>query len=381
MSASTNTTLPLSALESSLADDVPFGSYKNIAANVSGAYVQLLTLIAEEIPSARRLLSVINVEGEEGAKLVFRDSLTRRAIEDSVCKVVRGLGSIEMATIDTLLEGITQQILSHRFTYLNEIVRCTPIAGGLHYGYVWLDSEPSTPPGRWFAEEILRRVPGLKLAVPTEPAIKNLHSGAAFAEAIAPRLARSALSHNFAVVMGEFTDGKAFKSLTVPGLPGVMVLSPGVLGDHLQAAEALVHESVHLKYLDIDYFQHLFQVGFRAELSPRVTPTWHENTRFGNWPVDRVLTSMHVYTALAVFFALAAEQSALDAGIEPARWTARAMQCTNRAFWLLQKAREHSQVLTDSGRNFVEWIARVLAGLADCMAQNAEQVAAETADR
>lgn len=372
MSSATIQTLRLSALERRLADDVPFGAHDHIAANVSTAYVQLLALIANEVRSARDILSLISLNGEDDIRLVFRDPLTRRAIEDSVCKVVRNLGTIEPWTIDMLLSGVAERIRSHQFTFLNEVVRCTPVASGRGYGYVLLDNEPSTPHGRWFADEVLKRVPGLRLAAPTQAAIENLHRGTAFADRISPRLTRSALSHNFAVVMGEFTDGNAFKSLTVPGLPGVMVLSPEVLGDHLQAAEALVHESFHLKFLDIDYFQHLFPVGFRPELSPRVTPVWHEGTRYGNWPVDRVLTSMHVYTALAVFFELAAQHSTGDPGIDPARFAARAMQCADRAAWLLQKAREHSQSLTDSGRNFVEWIAQVLAGLADCRVPGSE---------
>src|SRR5262249_477220 len=240
------------------------------------------------------------------------------------------LGTIELPTIDMLLAGIAEQIRSHQFTFLNEVARCAPVTSGPDYGYVLLDNEPRTPPSPWVAEEILKHGPGLRLAAPHQARITNRRRGVVFADRITPRLARSALSHNFAVVMGEFTDGKAFKSLTVPGLPGVMVLSPEVLRDHLQAAEALVHESFHLKFLDIDYFQHLFSVGFRPELSPRVTPVWHEGTSYGNWPVDRVLTSMHVYTALAVFFEMAAQHSTGDSGIDPARFATRATQCADR---------------------------------------------------
>src|SRR5262245_6824046 len=126
----------LVALERNLAESVPFGCYKHISENLSLVYVQLLNLIANEVPSARRLLDdLIKLNNEERTRCVFRDSLTRRAIEDSVCRVVRGVGSIEPPMIEELLSGVAKYSLSSSATFLNETVRCKPLHDELTYGY------------------------------------------------------------------------------------------------------------------------------------------------------------------------------------------------------------------------------------------------------
>jgi HEXXH motif-containing protein len=191
---------------------------------------------------------------------------------------------------------------------------------------------------------------------PSRPASQRL------AFQIAPSLARSAISHLRTVVVGDFEGGHApINALTVPGLSGVVLLSPNALSDSAAVAETLVHESVHLKFLDIEYVHPLFPVGFRPYSSPRITPIWHENDqRYGGWPIDRLLTSMHVYLSLAVFFGMAADRRG-DDFYAPDDCVARVERCRTRATWLFAAAQDYREYLSPAGRQFVAWVGAMLA--------------------
>jgi HEXXH motif-containing protein len=163
------------------------------------------------------------------------------------------------------------------------------------------------------------------------------------------------------IVTAENTE---FKSFTVPGLPGIVFVSPASVASARSAAEALLHEAIHLKFIDIDYFQYLFCTGFRQESSPKITPPWRRETGYGDWPIDRLLTSMHVYLSLTVYFGTAAIRPSADRGaLDLDDCSARARQCRDRASWLLDEARNHFGYLSASGRSFVAWIAEILSVL------------------
>ncbi|NIH88287.1 aKG-HExxH-type peptide beta-hydroxylase [Amycolatopsis granulosa] len=204
-----------------------------------------------------------------------------------------------------------------------------------------------------------KRVPRFRIHAATPEQAGTLARSARLAVRVAPALATSALSHNFMVVLGSFEADHRFTSFTVPGLPGVLVLSPDVLSGEQAVAEALCQEACHLKFLDLDYVHPLFRSGFPPERSPRITPVWHEDDpRGGDWPVDRVLAAMHGYLALAVFLGRAAA--------EVPDWenaAARAAQCRTRAGWLREAVQQHPGHLTEPGRRFVAWIGGMLAEL------------------
>lgn len=296
--------------------------------------------------------------------VVFRDPLIRRTIKDGVCRIVQGVDTIEPSMLDELLSAAAENALTVKRTLLNENARCVLFSRALGHGYIWVDDQSNTLPGRRFKEEVLKRLPGLHIGVPTRDQIDTLIAGSCLAERIAPSLARSTMSHNFMVVIGEFQNGEQqFNSLTTPGLPGVIFLSPKVLSSSADAAEALFHEALHLKFLDIDYIHPLFVPGFRQESSPRITPVWHSNKPgYGNWPIDRLLTSMHVYLALAVFHGKASDGN--GAGVSgPEDHAARASQCKTRATWLSDSAQNYLEFLSVAGREFVASVGTMLTEL------------------
>jgi len=354
----------LSTVELKLAESVPFGSYDYISGNLSNVYIKLLTFIANDFPAARDFLNRLNSIDEESREVVFRDSLIRRTIEDGVCRIVQGIDTVEPTMLDKLLSAAAENAVTVKRTLLNENARCIPFIRAPGCGYIWVDDQYSSLPGRRFKEEVLKRLPGFHISIPTRDQIDTLIAGSCLAERIAPSLARSAMSHNFMVVIGEFQNGEQrFNSFTMPGLPGVIFLSPKALSSSADAAEALFHESLHLKFLDIDYIHPLFAPGFRGESSPRITPVWHANKPgYGDWPIDRLLTSMHVYLALAVFLGKASDGNG-GALPGPEDYAPRASQCKMRATWLFDSAQNYFEFLSIAGRDFVASIGTMLTEL------------------
>jgi hypothetical protein len=349
----------LASVERTLADGEPFGRYEFIADQLGAVYSDLLTLVSAESVAAKELLARLDELGSESRASVFRDSLLRRTIEDGACKIVMGIDTIDLAMLDDLLAAAAAEQ-----TLLRKNGRVARLGPTPDIGYVWIgDQGDETLAGRRFSGEVLKRIPQFRIHSPTPEQVDTLTKGARLAIDVAPTLARSALSHNFMVVLGDFeAEDHLFKSFTLPGLPGVMILSPAAVSSDAAAAEALFHEAFHLKFLDIDYIRPLFRAGFRQETSPKITPVWHQDDpEHGQWPVDRVLTSMHVYLALAVFFERAEAREDVEDWKDVAEL--RAAQCRRRAEWLSDTAQEYFDYLTDSGRQFVSSVRAMVRRL------------------
>jgi hypothetical protein len=351
-------TARLSAAVSELSESIPFGSHAFLAQELSTVHVQFLALLAERSAGAEALLGAL---GDTTRDAVLSDPLVRRTIEDGVCAVVRGLDAIDQSTLDEVLHCAAAAAEAGEWAVLPTVARCVPLDPGAGRAHVWAENEPSTLPGRRFVEEVSRRVPGFRIDAPTDDQAQVLAEGQRLAMQVAPGLARSAMSHLRVVVVGDVTGGgPSLNALTVPGMPGVVLLSPWALTDRAAVAESLVHESMHLKFLDIEYARPLFPVGFRPFDSPRITPAWHENDpKFGGWPLDRLLTSMHVYLSLAVLHSVAAD-GRTEGWFDPDDCAARAERSRARATWLFKAAQDHLEQLAPAGREFVHWIGSML---------------------
>ena len=354
----------LAPVEQTLAEGVPFGRYEYIAEQVAAVYSDLLTVVSAESVAAKDLLARLDELGPEARVSGFRDSLLRRTIEDGACKIVLGIDTIDLATLDDLLAAAGSPAVAESQTLLNHNGLATYLGPTPDFGFVWIgDGSDDSLAGRRFTGEVLKRIPQFRIHSPTQEQVDTLTKGARLALAVAPALATSALAHNFMVVLGDFGgEDHPFKSFTVPGLPGVMILSPWTVSSAAAAAEALFHEAFHLKFLDIDYISPLFTPGFRQETSPKITPVWHQDDpENGQWPVDRVLTSMHVYLALAVFFERARTRDDVEVWKDGAEL--RATQCRRRAEWLSDTAQDYLDYLTDSGRQFVSSVRAMVRRL------------------
>lgn len=354
----------LTAVAAELADGEPFGSFEYLSRHGAEAYLGFLTALGERSPTAAALLRALEQHAHGSRRAALRDPLVRRTIEDGVCTLVGGLDAIDIDTLDAVLALATEHVVAGTGTVIESAGRCVPFAPGSRRAVVWADPEPVAAPGRRFVGELLARLRGFRVHVPTEAQVQALADGYRRALDVAPELAGSALSHLAVVVLGDF-DGQSapVSALTVPGLPGVIVVSPTALAQTSSVAETIVHESLHLKFLDIEYVHPLFVTGFRPTSSPRITPPWHgDDVRYGGWPVDRLLTSMHVYLSLAVFFGIAAGRRAVDVGT-PADCAARSEKYLGRAAWLCDAARGHHEQLSPAGQQFVAEIGALAARL------------------
>ncbi|MDT0214026.1 HEXXH motif-containing putative peptide modification protein [Rothia sp. ARF10] len=357
----------LTAVEQRLAHGTPFGSHEFMSTRVSRVYVQLLSLLAETSSGARRLGELLHGLEPSRQQVVLRDSLLRRTIEDGTGTVVQGVDSIDPALLDDLLGAAAEAAASDQVTLLADpalsVVFAERVRGD---GHVWLGSGGGSLAGARFEDQVVRRLPRFGFHTPSEEQVEVLRAGNRLASLVAPDLADSTVAHACVVVVGDFDGAEhLFSALTLPGLAGVIVLSPHAIRTDIDVAETLVHESTHLKFLDLDYISPLFVRGFRPERSPLVTPSWHEDDPvYGGWPVDRVLTSMHVYLTLCVFFGHAAAE------VREGEWTAdyavsRVEQCRTRAAWLFEAAHRHLEFLTPAGRDFVASIGEMLEELPD----------------
>lgn len=352
----------LLATESRLSNGTPFGNSQYLSQAVSAVYIELLRFLAEHSSGAKELIGALDRSGHR--ELVLRDPLVRRTVEDGVCTILGGLDAIDTVTLDAILSCAAENAMAEQGWLLEATAHCIPLGSKPDHGYVWADDQPETAVGRRFVEETLKRLPGFCIQIPTDNQVQTLVAGRSLAFELAPVLAQSATSHLVAVVIGDFGDGQpSATALTVPGLPGVTLLSPRALSSSAVAAENLVHESLHLKFLDIDYVHPLFAIGFRPHSSPRITPVWHErDQKFGGWPVDRLLTSMHVYLSLAIFFGIAANRPR-DGFYPPTECVTRAGTCRTRAKWLFETAQEYLEYLAPPGREFVTLIGTILTEL------------------
>ncbi|GAA2954803.1 hypothetical protein GCM10010446_44740 [Streptomyces enissocaesilis] len=344
-----------------LAQDVPFGSYEYISTRVFGRYVELLSMIAKSAPGARALFERMVTANGELRRLVLGDPLVRRTIEDGVGLYLLGRDAIDEQSLNEILTAADEHARHRHTQLLAETAGCVSISSAPHHGYVWTGAIEDNIAARRFVMQCLGRLPMLRIEQPTDEALGTITEAAKVVDRLLPELGRSALSHTSTVVVATSVEGSQYKSLTVPGLPGVIFLSPTVLASPVSAAEAMFHESMHVKLMDIDYAEHLFAAGFRPLSSPMVSPPWHSGDRKQRWPLDRLLTAMHVYTGLAVFFGridLERRRGGVtDRSEYPADPAMKYQEAIERARYLSNTAQDHFNTFSAAGNSFIKWIA------------------------
>ncbi|MFC8583084.1 HEXXH motif-containing putative peptide modification protein [Streptomyces sp. NPDC057217] len=355
----------LAAAEEALADGVPFGSHDHISARVHEAYAGLLSAMSASVPAASALLDALGAADAGLERLVLGDPLLRRTVEDGACLHLLGRDAIDEGELNDILTVAAEYTRRGHAPLLAKATGCVRVGEAAHHGHVWTrTAEDGSPAARRFTAQCLSRLPGVRVERATDDTVATLAEAVEIVDRTLPRLGRSALSHTYMMVVAT-TDGRfAFDSLTVPGIPGAIFLSPSVLTSPERAADAVFHESMHLKLMDIDYAEHLFALGFRPQLAPTVSPPWHDDEQ--QWPLDRLLTAMHVYTGLAVFFGRIANArggSPTDPAEYPVDPVAKHRRAVRRARFLLDASREHPDAFSAAGRSFIDWVGGIQAPL------------------
>jgi hypothetical protein len=135
-----------------------------------------------------------------------------------------------------------------------------------------------------------------------------------------------------------------------------------------KAAEYLLHESMHLKFLDTEHTHTLLGKGYQPQ-DCLVRPPWRR-PHTGDpylWPLTRILTVSHVYTSLSLLFSVI-EQCAqkLTAAYGPVHINNvphRMRQSLDRGEYLAEQLLLSEKHLGKAGQYFAGWLNGLLTML------------------
>lgn len=364
----------LKSVEDALANSRPFGDCDHIHRCTWRHEERRLELLEGHVPSSRALLSALRGAGAARRRRILGDPVVRAAIHEA-------LGHHRLDVSHPRPEEL-ELVLREAAVHAGDDRRDAPLAAAAarenrlgeasHHGFLLWGGDDDRPFSRRFAALFRQKLPWLRPVAPDAQGRQTLVQGARLLDALLPELARSALAHTqLVVVAGPDGDAPAqargFRSATVAGLFGTIVLGPVTLKTPWSAAEHLLHESMHLKFIDLELTHSLLRRGYRVERSPVVSPPWHRRDPGGlrDWTVNRMLTVLHVYVALALFFCAARRRAGeLEAEFGPLGDLDPALQARrsfDRAHFLVHALRRHEGELGAAGRQFCAWLDRTLA--------------------
>lgn len=184
-----------------------------------------------------------------------------------------------------------------------------------------------------------------------------------------PALATSALAHVH--LIGVPSDWWHLKNGFTRHLPSTMSLSTGVLQSPWKTAEALLHEALHCKLINLMGPRLIFRWRDAVQtLHPRIPVIWRKDP-LGNgldWSVNHALAAFHVYVHLALFFArIERAGNATDAfGAPPVSFREGFRTVFDRASYLGRKLAATDGLFYPDGRRLIAWLSQMLLRLSDC---------------
>jgi hypothetical protein len=355
-------------IEEALADGEPFGDSGYILGRVRLHYEHRLEIVAEHTPAAAALLSALRTADPNHSCRVIADPVVRTVIDDAV-RHFRLDGPV-------FPENELNTVLTFAKRNLEESKNVPPLAEGEVRDICCIRNRNVCPwiwSGHRSDNDVLGQIFGrtfekyhgdLELRAVNESSQQMLLAGMALLQNLLPRLSRSALDHVQVIsIIGPDSASRHYTSFTDPRMPGAMFLSPSVLGNPWKVAEHLLHEALHLKFIDIEHTHSLLASDFDPANSPTIRPHWNRShpLSVNEWPINRVLTVMHVYTSLALFFAtIANDRSLLDqvgGVLNPIKEGRRAL---DRARYLGEQLEQSISQLGFAGRCFVRWLRQML---------------------
>jgi len=328
-------------------------------------------MLDEHSRNAQDLLLVLDDMPEDRYRQVLGDPVVRVAVDGSV--------SYFRMNGELFPEDELEAALAIASTNAHNESWVPPLAEGSKdqirvydrraWPWIWSSARVDDDPlGDCFRRLVSKHHRGLVLTTPDVPAQKMLVAGAKVLHILCPRLAESAMSHVHLIAVVNTKSSVKVTSLTDPRIPGVFFLSPSVLTNPWQAAEYLLHEAMHLKFVDLENTHSLFSEDYDEVSSPKVRPHWNKIIPGGvsEWPIHRVLTVLHVYTCLALFFTNAASRSSsLEAEYGPLHLDPieQARRSFDRAHYLRYELERHEEFLGFAGRLFIRWLGEILQSL------------------
>lgn len=351
-----------------ISHNVPFGDATYLNNCTYSRYQHRLAMLAEDMPIAGDVAKALEQASIASKYSIVGDPVVRSGINHALAhfRLTEHRTPLD-ASIFAIIE-LAERCLRDNSTVPPFQMEKTSTArlGSLpHHGWIWTNENSDDAATKHFHQLFERHLSSdhLKLIEPRPSVVDNLRRGAELLGELLPELSCSALNHTHLVaIVAE--KGGAFISVTNPFVPGVIFLSERAASSPWEAADNLLHESLHAKFLDIEHTHAIMVRGYKPT-DCLVRPPWRRplSTASYQWPLTRLFTVVHVYLALTVFFSTMEEKSGalaekygVPAISNPAR---KVRQSLDRAEYLLQQLSLNSQHLGPAGIAFSKWLAKL----------------------
>lgn len=349
--------------EKQLAQDIPFGSVDYICERAALNYRRRLELLGGHLPAAVQFAQALDSGASSDSHQFFADPVVRGSIDD-LLRAYRFAGERKPADKDQL------ELFAYYSAHLDELRRdAADTTGSFRQELLsrpiryWSDASARTPRDRAFAAMLQRHLPGPRVYVAEAETEATINQALALLQELLPMAAHSAVSHLHFIVVDDFYDEVG--SATIAPILGTIFLSRTALRSPWTTAEAILHECMHLKFVDLEHTHSLMARGYSEKASPRIHPPWHPETV--TWPMNRALTAAHVYVALALY-SVASEAAApeLQAHYGPCKRSLLLVDSSaagERARSLIDLMSRHPESLGKAGQVFLEWMGDILQKL------------------
>ncbi len=382
----------LKEAEALLALSRPFGDSDFIADCLWDRYRYRLASL-EDVPAARRLLQQLDGPRSAAPMGILHDPMVRGAIIALVGhhKLHIAQPHMDMADLEAILDMAAEAIAAGQTMppLLRGANRRQRLGSQAHHGWIWPGEHNGDVVGTCFDKHLHKTVPLLRVHAPEPLASQMLREGAELLDVLLPSLSRSALSHGQLVVVGTLGDSPIpfdyssvpwfisliehyspwFTSLTHVSIVGTIFLAPTVLRNPWQAAEFLLHETLHHKFMDLEHTHTMLRRGYEELKSPKVQVPWNRDREgmHNVWAINRAMTVLHVYVGLAIFFMTIRDQGEpLIARFGPLHVVdldSTIRRALDRAFWLGHFLKANEQELGSAGLKFVDLLIGLAEGL------------------
>jgi hypothetical protein len=350
-----------SDFESVLSRHPEFGDSGETISRAQAALRNHLDDVAERVPAARRLATVLDSMDEQVVRDTCTDTLIRCAVGHSRAQfrrpTKRGLGLDECAAL-----------FDKAADHLHAQGRWTPQAyrGGPEdrfvcgrRGWVWSPDLGDPVFGRTF-QKLVDREYGCGLHAADAAEVAALRRGEELLRTLLPRLSAGTLSHVASIAVFAPPEGtRQSTSSSQFRLVGTVFLGRGVLADPSQVCELLLHESLHQKLYDLRQVHQLFRPAHAIERPGLISPPW---TSRGPqyWNAFRAFAAFHVYVHLTLLGRRVAESA--DDSADPAEsHLTSAGTAMERARYLGENIKQQCwDELDAAGHRFHGWLTSVL---------------------
>lgn len=367
-------TLDFAWIESELANASPFGDAQHINTLNDRRCLKRLFQVADLFPIVTELMNGLDQLDVQRCHEFLRDPVFRIGIDQAL------LLAKEISTPTT--REWTEQLLDQAAALLRSQVNLAMLQEGQSATAAKLGAHPFDPMV-WQGEGIglvpqcieslvCRLVSESQVDNPSDAQINVLKEAVRLLDRLLPVLTPSVLNHVVLIVIVSDRDAvsgsghSGFQSGTSSALPGVIMLSASELSTPWRAAESILHEGLHLKFIDLEFTLSMGLKHDNAAQSWIIRPPWKEfEDAKDGWPPIRTMTAAHVYTGLALLFnggQLLASQA--DAAIEYPidEFESAAVSASARAKFLINTLDERIDSIGLAGQYFIRWLKGLVVG-------------------